>query len=73
MTTTTTDVRLAAEHETRVERVVVVGKVKSKWLTASHWVDVAVSAVLWGAVAMGASGLGLLLDAIVSTVRYGHP
>jgi len=33
----------------------------------------AVLAVLWGAVLMTASGAGLLLEAIIDTVRFGHP
>lgn len=35
--------------------------------------DVAVDAVVFGAVIMIASPLGQLLEAIVDTVRYGHP
>lgn len=72
MTTLTQDeVTQAIEHETRLVREPV--RPRSKWLTAPHWVDVGVATVLWGAVLMTASGLGLLLSAIVDTVRYGHP
>ena len=35
--------------------------------------DVAVDMVVWGAVLMTASGLGMFLEAVVDTVRYGHP
>jgi len=58
-------------HVTLITRTVV--RARSKWLIASHWVDLAVGAILWGAVLMAASGLGLLLEAIVDTVRYGAP
>lgn len=46
---------------------------RSKWLTASHWVNIVVDGVVWLAVLMAASGLGLLIEAIYDTVRYGHP
>jgi hypothetical protein len=35
-----------------------------------NWVG---DGMLWIAVLMAASGAGLLLEAIVDTVRYGHP
>jgi len=67
MTILTHDVELAKTHETAITRPVM--KMRSKWLTASHWVELAVSAVLWGSLLMAASGLGLLLDAMWETVR----
>jgi hypothetical protein len=42
-------------------------------LLTTHWVDVGVDAVIWLAVLAAASGAGLLLEAVVDTVRYGHP
>jgi hypothetical protein len=35
--------------------------------------DVAVDAIVWGAVLMTAYGAGEFLEAVVDTVRYGHP
>lgn len=41
---------------------------------ATHWVvNVVADGVVWISVLAAASGLGLLLEAIVDTVRYGHP
>lgn len=41
---------------------------------ATHWVmNVVADGILWIGVLMAASGFGLLLEAIVDTMRYGHP
>jgi hypothetical protein len=67
MTILTHDVELARTHETVITRPVV--RMRGRWLTATHWVELVVSAVLWGSLLMVASGLGLLLDAMWETVR----
>lgn len=80
MTITMYDVEVARSHETFLEyrEQIALPRVEvesrwHRWLTASHWVDVATGVVLWGALLMAASGLGLLLEAIADTVRYGAP
>jgi hypothetical protein len=67
MTILMQDVVTAQSHETRLDR----GEVPAH--RATHWVDWVVGVLLWGSVLMAASGLGLLLEAIVDTVRHGHP
>jgi len=73
-TITTEDVRLAAAHETRLERV----EMRHRWW---HWWQVPwkawrtrllewlVTAVLWGGLLMIASPLGQLLEAMWNTAR----
>lgn len=69
--TTMEDVRTATEHEIHLDERWV--RTRSKWLTPTHWVDIAVTGLLWIPVVLAASGLGQLLEAIYDTVRYGHP
>jgi hypothetical protein len=71
MTITMRDVETEQVHEVHIIEGWV--RPRSRWLTASHWVDVAVDAVIWGTVLMAASGAGLLLEAIIDTARFGHP
>jgi hypothetical protein len=52
------------------ERVI---RARNRWLTLAHWASIVADAILWGALLMAASGLGLLLEAIADTIRYGAP
>lgn len=72
MTITTQDVVQATAHETRGIEYDDTPVVKAR--RNIDWADFAVLAVfVWFPLIMAASGLGLLLEAIVDTVRYGHP
>jgi hypothetical protein len=69
--TTMQDVATAVDHETHLARGE--RRVRSRWLTVTHWMDLGVDALVWIAVLAAASGAGLLLESIVDTVRYGAP
>jgi len=71
MTILVRDIVRAADNEIHITEGWV--RPRSKWLTASYWVNVVTDGVVWLAVLMAASGAGLLLEAIYDTVRYGHP
>lgn len=46
----------------------------SRWGVVAHWVKNAIAdGILWIAVLLTASGVGLLLEAIYDTMRWGHP
>ena len=75
MATTMEDVRTAASNETRLSRGEIRVRPRPHWVVRRRkWVmDQVTDAVVWIAMLAAASGLGLLLSAIVDTVRYGHP
>jgi len=79
MTITTKDMRIAASHEVRLDvahaAVEVVARPLPHWVVAGRkWLmNQVTDGIVWIAVLSSASGLGLLLSAIVDTVRYGHP
>lgn len=78
MTTTMEDVAIAASHETRLDRGEVLARPRPHWVVGGQvavaWVmNQVTDGIVWVAVLAGASGLGLLLEAIYDTVRYGHP
>jgi len=74
MTITTQDVVKATAHETRDFEYGATPLVKPSRIKTISWADVGISLVfIWFPTLMAASGLGLLLEAIVDTVRYGAP
>lgn len=73
MTISTNDVMIATTHEVRGLEWNE-APIPAKARRVISWADVGISLVfLWLPLLLGASGLGLLLEAILDTVRYGHP
>lgn len=68
-TVTTEDIKIATSHETRLDRheISAAGRGSPTGWSWVEWLFLGIP------VLMAASGLGLLLEAIVDTLRYGHP